>query len=72
MALVFNQFSSYVPSTGGRGRNFVLLSKRSRHIFMTLSIRPALVGVSSEFYLHLISCHISAFDVSMFLRREKK
>jgi len=35
--------------------------------------RPVSVGVSSEFYLHLMNYHINVFDdVARFLRREKK
>jgi len=35
-------------------------------------LRPVSVGISSDFHLHLISCHIGVFDdVATFLRREK-
>jgi hypothetical protein len=37
------------------------------------TVRLVSVEVSLEFHLHLISCHIGAFDdVAMFLRKERR
>jgi hypothetical protein len=36
-------------------------------------IRPVSVGVSSKFYLHLMSCHVGILDdVASYLTRERR